>query len=113
MNDMCDIYTHMYVPKSFRMQNIYQHYSRIKYIEGDFLGIRTVMEFSLARAKVFGPIKWTGDSVHPMHIFNGFVLAKKGGMKLCAVNNCFIYTHKPYPPGTVTHLSQEIDLYRE
>ena len=77
MNDMCDIYTHMYVPKSFRMQNIYQHYSLIKYIEGDFLGIRTVMEFSLARAKVFGPIKWTGDSVHPMHIFNGFVLAKK------------------------------------
>ena len=39
----------------------------------------TVMEFRLARVKVLGPINRTGDRVHPMHIFNGFLLPKKGG----------------------------------
>ena len=67
------------------------------------MGAIVGMYLAVVRIRVFGLNSRTGDRIHATHIFNGFVLPKKGDMKFCTVNNCFICTHMPYPPGIVTH----------
>ena len=51
-------------------------YNRIKSNEGDSMGAIVGMYLAVVRIRVFGLNSRTGDSVHPMHVFNGFVLPK-------------------------------------
>ena len=40
------------------------------------MGAIVGMYLAVVRIRVFGLNSRTGDSVHPMHVFNGFVLPK-------------------------------------